>query len=60
MSDGEIDLKKTRKNQREFGLVLNEIKRGFRKSEVQKSVLRNIRLLYDAQQKIIEFYNDFS
>ena len=27
---------------------------------MQKSLLRNIRLLYDAQQKIIEFYNDYS
>ena len=60
MRDGEIDQKKTRNNQREFGLILNEIKRGWRKSEVQKSVLRNIRLLYDAQQKITEFYNDYS
>ena len=38
---------------------MNEVAKGVKKSEVQKSGIKNIKTLYESQEKVIKFFNDY-
>ena len=39
---------------------MNEVAKGVKKSEEQKSGIKNIKTLYESQEKVIKFLNDYS
>ena len=39
---------------------MNEVAKGVKKSEEQKSGLKNIKTLYESREKVIKFFNDYS
>ena len=39
---------------------MNEVAKGVKKSEEQKSGMKNIKTLYESQEKVIKFLNDYS
>ena len=55
-----MNLEETKKLQNVFKSNLNEISRERYKSEEQKSVLRNIKFLYESREDVIKLFNDYS
>ena len=53
MQEGYITLEKSEKEQKEFKSEINEIVTGRNQSENQKSVINNIKTLYESQEKFI-------
>ena len=39
---------------------MNEVAKGVKRSEEQKSGIKNIKTLYESQEKVIKFLNDYS
>ena len=60
IKEGHITLVKQKNNKKEFKLDLNEILKGSKKSEKQKSVIDNIKTLYKSWEKVIELFDDCS
>ena len=58
--DGKITLEEARKITREFKIELNSIAKEKYKSQGYESVLRNIKMLYKAREKIINLFDDYS
>ena len=58
--DGKITLEEARKITREFKIELNSIAKEKYKSQGYESVLRNIKKLYKAREKIIDLFDDYS
>ena len=57
--DGKKDLADVKNNQQNFKSLLGKIKKG-NKSKEQKNTLYNIEMLYEARNKAIKFYDDYS
>ena len=55
-----MNLEETKKLQNLFKSNLNEISRERYKSEEQKSVLGNIKFLYESREDVIKLFNDYS
>ena len=53
IQEGYITLEKSEKEQKEFKSEINEIVTGRNQSEDQKSVINNIKTLYESQEKFI-------
>ena len=60
LRDGDINPKELLKNQERFKSCLIEIKIGVNKSVNQKDTIKNITILFDLQQKFIDFFRDYS
>ena len=58
--DGKITLEEARKITREFKIELNSIAKEKYRSQGYESVLRNIKMLYKAREKIIDLFDDYS
>ena len=58
--DGKVTLEEARKITREFKIELNSIAKEKYKSQGYESVLRNIKMLYKAREKIIDLFDDYS
>ena len=39
---------------------MNELAKGVKKSEEQKSGIKNVKTLYESQEKVIKFFNGYS
>ena len=62
MKNGDITLQQAEKQQNDFGKELNEITSGNpkHKSNSQLYIIKNVKNLYNARQKIIDLFNDNS
>ena len=62
IENGRISLQKKEKIQEEFQSKLNEILKGNLncRSEDQISIINNIKKLYNVQEKVLHFYNDYT
>ena len=62
IQNGEISLAEVKNNQEQFKSYLGEIERrkSKRRSKGQKNALYNIEMLYNARNKAIKFYDDYS
>ena len=58
--DGKVTLEEAKKIKREFKIELNSIAKEKYKSQGQESLLRNIKMLYKAREKIIDLFDDYS
>ena len=58
--DGKTELADVKSNQQKFKSFLGKIKKGVKKPKEQKNTLCNIEILYNARNKTIKFYNDYS
>ena len=47
-------------NHKKFKSDINEIIKGRYKSEEQKNAMKNIKTLYESQEKVIKLFNDYS
>ena len=55
-----MKLEEAKKLQNVFKSNLNEISRRRNKSEEQKIVFENIKLLYESREAVIKLFNDYS
>ena len=57
-----MDLEKVRKNQEKLNSNLSETRREKweYKSEEQKGTLENLEMLYEAREKVIKFFDDYT
>ena len=57
-----MDLEKVRKNQEKLNSNLSETRREKweYKSEEQKGTLENLEILYEAREKVIKFFDDYT
>ena len=60
MKSGEMRLEEAKKLQNVFKSNLNKILRGRYKSGEEKSVLKNIKLLYESWETVIELFSNYS
>ena len=60
IQSGEVKLEEAKKLQNVFKSKLNEISRGWYKSEEQNITLENINLLYKSQNSVFKLFNDYS
>ena len=60
IQSGEVKLEEAKKTANIFKSNLNEISRGWYKSEEQKSTLENIKLLYKSGKSVIKLFNHYS
>ena len=60
MKDGHTTLEKAEENQNKLKSDINEMVKGGRKSEEQKSVRKNIKKLYESREKVTQLFNDYS
>ena len=58
IKNGCITLEKAEENQKNFKSDINEIVKGKYKSENPKSAIKNIKALYESQEKDIKLFND--
>ena len=60
IQSGEVKLEEAKKLQNVFKSKLNEISRGWYKSEEQNITLENINLLYKSRNSVFKLFNDYS
>ena len=60
LRDGDINPKEVLKNHSRFKLDLSEIKTSWKKSPIQKDIIKNVTAFFDLQEKIIDFFRDYS
>ena len=60
MKSGEMRLEEAKKLQNVFKSNLNKILRGRYKSGEEKSVLKNIKLLYESWETVIKLFSNYS
>ena len=60
IKEGYITLKKAEEKRKEFKSDINEIVKAGKKSEEQKSSVKNVKTFYESREKVIKMFDDYS